>query len=45
MQIVEWRPPRRCVVRHLGRIVQGEGVFEVFPAVAKQRLAGRSSRA
>ena len=32
MQIVEWLPPRRCVVRHLGRIVRGEGVFEVVPA-------------
>jgi hypothetical protein len=31
MEIVEWRPPRRCVVRHLGRVVRGEGVFEVEP--------------
>ncbi len=29
MEIVEWRPPRRCVVRHTGRIVRGLGVFEV----------------
>jgi hypothetical protein len=29
MEIVEWDPPRRCVVRHLGAVVQGEGVFEV----------------
>jgi carbon monoxide dehydrogenase subunit G len=31
MEIVEWTPPRRCVVRHLGRVVRGEGVFEVVP--------------
>jgi hypothetical protein len=31
MEIVEWTPPRRCVVRHLGRVVQGDGVFEVVP--------------
>lgn len=29
MEIVEWEPPRRCVVRHLGKVVQGDGVFEV----------------
>jgi uncharacterized protein YndB with AHSA1/START domain len=23
--------PRRCVVRHLGRVVRGDGVFEVHP--------------
>ena len=31
MEIAEWDPPRRCVVRHLGRVVRGEGVFEVVP--------------
>ena len=31
MEIVEWTPPRRCVVRHLGKVVRGEGVFEVLP--------------
>ncbi|QYN36748.1 SRPBCC family protein [Pseudonocardia sp. DSM 110487] len=31
MEIVEWSPPRRCVVRHLGRVVRGDGVFEVLP--------------
>jgi len=35
MEIVEWAPPRRCVVRHLGRVVRGEGVFEVV-AVSPQ---------
>jgi hypothetical protein len=29
MEIVEWTPPRRCVVRHTGRVVRGDGVFEV----------------
>jgi hypothetical protein len=29
MEIVEWEPPRRCVVRHVGRVIRGDGVFEV----------------
>lgn len=29
MTIVVWEPPRRCVVRHTGRIVRGSGAFEV----------------
>ncbi|MCY7340389.1 MAG: SRPBCC family protein [Pseudonocardia sp.] len=29
MEVVEWAPPTRCVVRHTGRIVRGDGVFEV----------------
>src|SRR5450432_2850004 len=29
MVITEWDPPRRCVVRHTGRVVRGSGVFEV----------------
>jgi hypothetical protein len=29
MEIVEWDPPHRCVVRHTGRVVRGDGVFEV----------------
>jgi hypothetical protein len=36
MEIVEWTPPRRCVVRHLGRAVRGEGVFEVLPLGAER---------
>jgi Polyketide cyclase / dehydrase and lipid transport len=28
MVITEWDPPRRCVVRHTGRVVRGGGVFE-----------------
>ena len=31
MEIVEWEPPRRCVVRHTGKVVRGDGVFEVVP--------------
>ncbi len=29
MEVVEWDRPKRCVVRHLGNVVQGDGVFEV----------------
>ena len=32
MEIPEWDPPRRCTVRHTGRIVRGTGIFEVIPA-------------
>jgi carbon monoxide dehydrogenase subunit G len=31
MEITHWEPPRRCVVRHTGRVVRGAGVFEVVP--------------
>ena len=31
MEITEWEPPRRAVVRHTGRLVRGDGVFEVIP--------------
>jgi hypothetical protein len=31
MRITEWDPPRRCTVAHTGRLVRGEGVFEVLP--------------
>lgn len=30
MEVVEWDPPRRCVVAHRGRVVRGDGVFEVI---------------
>lgn len=33
MTITEWDPPRRCRVRHTGRVVRGTAVFEVVPAV------------
>ena len=32
MVITEWDPPRRCVVRHTGRVVRGLGIFEVTRA-------------
>ena len=32
MVITEWDPPRRCVVRHTGRLVRGLGIFEVIPS-------------
>ena len=38
MEITLWEPPRRCHVRHLGRVVRGTGAFEVEP------LAGGRSR-
>jgi carbon monoxide dehydrogenase subunit G len=31
MVISEWDPPRRCRVRHTGRVVRGDGLFEVIP--------------
>jgi uncharacterized protein YndB with AHSA1/START domain len=31
MVITEWDPPRRCTVSHTGRVVRGDGVFEVRP--------------
>jgi len=29
MEITHWEPPRRCLVRHTGRVVRGAGGFEV----------------
>jgi hypothetical protein len=29
--ITVWDPPRRCVVRHTGKVVRGSGIFEVIP--------------
>jgi hypothetical protein len=29
MEIVEWDPPKRCVVRKTGTLIRGNGVFEV----------------
>jgi hypothetical protein len=29
MVVTEWDPPRRCVVEHTGRLVRGDGLFEV----------------
>ena len=31
MEITEWDPPRRAVVRHTGKVIRGTGVFEVVP--------------
>ncbi|MBC7546532.1 SRPBCC family protein [Candidatus Saccharibacteria bacterium] len=31
MTIVEWKPPHRCRMHHTGRVVRGDGVFEVTP--------------
>ena len=32
MEIVEWEPPRRCVVAPHRQVVRGDGVFEVVPS-------------
>jgi carbon monoxide dehydrogenase subunit G len=32
MEITEWDPPSRCVVRHTGQVIRGLGVFEVAQA-------------
>jgi hypothetical protein len=29
MVITEWEPPTRCVVRHTGAVIRGDGIFEV----------------
>lgn len=29
MRVIEWDPPRRCVVEHTGRVIRGRGIFEV----------------
>jgi hypothetical protein len=31
MEITQWLPPARCTLTHLGKVVRGEGVFEVLP--------------
>ncbi|GAB3429390.1 hypothetical protein GCM10027569_74200 [Flindersiella endophytica] len=31
MEIVEWDPPLRCVMRHDGKVLRGTGTFEVAP--------------
>jgi hypothetical protein len=31
LEIVEWEPPTRCLVRHLGPVLLGEALFEVEP--------------
>lgn|SRR5690606_15774251 len=32
MEVVEWRPPRRCVTRHDGAVLRGLGTFAVEPS-------------
>ncbi|HEY7146785.1 MAG TPA: SRPBCC family protein [Streptosporangiaceae bacterium] len=32
MEITEWDPPRRCVMKHTGHLLRGEGLFEVSQA-------------
>lgn len=42
MEVVHWEPPRRCVVRHDGRVVRGDGLFEVVD-LGEQRARFRWS--
>lgn len=35
MTITEWDPPHRCVVTHTGRLVRGDGIFEVHEVTAR----------
>ena len=30
-RVIEWDPPRRCVVEHIGTVVRGLGIVEVEP--------------
>jgi hypothetical protein len=39
MVITQWHPPRRCVVRHTGRVLRGTGVFEVARCGPQSELA------
>jgi carbon monoxide dehydrogenase subunit G len=39
MVITGWEPPRRCAVHHTGRLVHGDGLFEVTPAGAGSQLS------
>jgi hypothetical protein len=39
MVVTQWYPPRRCVVRHTGRVVRGTGVFEVTQRGADSEFA------
>ncbi len=38
MVITEWDPPRVCRVKHLGRLVSGEGAFAVEPTPGGSRF-------
>jgi len=38
MVITEWDPPRRCVLRHTGRVVRGTGTFEITSRGARSEF-------
>ena len=44
MLITEWDPPNRCTVTHQGKIVRGEGIFEVLPGDGRGRRNGTGTR-
>lgn len=39
MVITSWEPPRRCVLRHSGPLVRGDGIFEVTAAGAGSQFS------
>jgi uncharacterized protein YndB with AHSA1/START domain len=39
LEITEWTPPTRCVVRHTGRLLAGSAEFVITPTVTGVRLA------
>ena len=43
MVITDWEPPRRCVVRHTGRVVRGTASFDVQPSSTGSRVVWRES--
>jgi hypothetical protein len=38
LEIVDWEPPARCRVRHLGPVLYGDATFEVAPTAAGSRF-------
>ena len=43
MEVVEWEPPRRCVVVKHGRVVRGRAGIEVTPEPGGSRVAWRET--
>lgn len=41
MEVVEWRPPVRCVTRHGGAVLRGTGTFEVHAVAGGCRVTWR----
>jgi hypothetical protein len=44
MEITTWEPPRRCEVRHTGRVVRGTAAFrEEEPSAGRSRFVWEES--